>query len=183
MASKNTLQLIRQAQHPMVVDIWAAWCAPCRMIEPALASLAQEYEGRVEFVRLNADEDPQAVRSLRVMGIPTLIAVSGGQEVSRHTGAAPRASLAGLFEAALFGKAPVRTGPNRLDRALRIVAGLAFLPLSLRGRWSWLFAPVAAIVLFSAVSDRCPVWQAITARLAEAVRRDSAQAPPGEGRP
>jgi thioredoxin 1 len=141
------------------------------LIEPALRELEQEYQGRVDLVRLNADEDPESARDLGVIGIPTLIAVSaGGEEIARHTGAAPKPALARLFEAALSGQAPERAGRNLVDRLLLVVAGLALLSLSLRGGWSWLLAPFGVAVLFSAVADRCPLWRAVAPRLVQALQ-------------
>ena len=79
------LNQLQQARRPVVVDIWGPWCAPCRLIEPALRELEQEYQGRVDLVRLNADEDPESARDRGVIGIPTLIAVSaGGEEIARR---------------------------------------------------------------------------------------------------
>ncbi len=83
---------------PVLVDLWAAWCAPCRMIAPALEEIASELMGKVRIAKLNVDENPQAHAALRVSGIPTLVMFKGGQEVDRVVGALPAAQLRAWIE-------------------------------------------------------------------------------------
>ena len=78
---------------PVLVDLWAAWCAPCRMIAPALEEIAGEMMGKVRIAKLNVDENPQSHAGLRVSGIPTLVMFKGGKEVDRVVGALPAAQL------------------------------------------------------------------------------------------
>ena len=78
---------------PVLVDLWAAWCAPCRMIAPALEEIAGEMMGKVRIAKLNVDENPQAHASMRVSGIPTLVMFKGGEEVDRMVGALPPPQL------------------------------------------------------------------------------------------
>lgn len=78
---------------PVLVDLWAAWCAPCRMIAPALEEIASELMGRIRIAKLNVDENPQTHAQLRVSGIPTLVMFRGGQEVDRVVGALPPPQL------------------------------------------------------------------------------------------
>jgi thioredoxin 2 len=78
---------------PVVVDLWAAWCAPCRMIAPALEEIASEMMGRLRIAKLNVDENPATHSSLRASGIPTLVVFKGGQEVDRTVGALPPPQL------------------------------------------------------------------------------------------
>ncbi|GAA6739350.1 thioredoxin [Thermus oshimai] len=86
------------AQNPLVlVDFWAEWCAPCRMIAPILEELAQEYEGRVVVAKLDVDENPKTAMRYRVMSIPTVILFKGGQPVEVLVGAQPKRN----FEAKL----------------------------------------------------------------------------------
>ena len=83
---------------PVLVDLWAAWCAPCRMIAPALEEIAGELMGKVRIAKLNVDENPQTHAGLRVSGIPTLVMFKGGKEVDRVVGALPPPQLRAWIE-------------------------------------------------------------------------------------
>lgn len=78
---------------PVVVDLWAGWCAPCRMIAPALEDIAVDLMGKVRIAKLNVDENPGTHARLRVTGIPTLVMFQGGKEVDRVVGALPAPRL------------------------------------------------------------------------------------------
>ncbi|MEO8499886.1 MAG: thioredoxin [Vicinamibacteria bacterium] len=78
---------------PVLVDLWAAWCAPCRMIAPALEEIAGEMMGKVRIAKLNVDENPQSHAGMQVSGIPTLVMFKGGKEVDRVVGALPAPQL------------------------------------------------------------------------------------------
>ena len=86
---------------PVLVDLWAPWCGPCRLVSPALESLARQYAGRVKLVKVNVDEAPRTSQRFDVQGIPTLLVLRGGKVVSRQTGAAPEAALRGWLDRAL----------------------------------------------------------------------------------
>jgi len=165
MDKEQFVEKLRQTLQPVVVDIWAPWCMPCRVIEPALDHLKMDYAGRVDVWKVNADEEGKLVQSLGVSGIPTLIAFHQAQEIGRLIGVQPQAVLEDLFKAALDG-APV-SGRSRAaaDRYLRLFAGTALLILGFYTGPSWLLVAAAGVVLFSAVYDRCPIWQAVTSRL------------------
>lgn len=75
---------------PVLLDVWAPWCAPCRGMEPVIKDLAATLEGKVRVAKLNADRSPEAVARLHIQGIPTLILFKGGQEVTRMVGARGR---------------------------------------------------------------------------------------------
>jgi len=74
----------------MLIDCWAAWCGPCRMIEPAIEELTRDYAGRVTVGKLNVDENPETAINFGVMSIPTLLIMKGGKEVDRIIGAVPK---------------------------------------------------------------------------------------------
>ncbi len=75
---------------PILIDFWAEWCGPCKMIAPIVAQLAQEYEGKLLVGKLDADEYPEVLESYGIMGIPTLILFKDGEEIERWTGYLPK---------------------------------------------------------------------------------------------
>ncbi len=78
-------------KYPLVViDCWAAWCGPCRMVSPIVDELAEEYASEVVFGKLNVDENPETAKRFNIMGIPTILFMKDGQEVDRLVGAAPK---------------------------------------------------------------------------------------------
>jgi thioredoxin 1 len=86
-------QVLKSAQ-PVVVDFWAEWCGPCRMIAPALEEIAAgALAGKVKIVKLNVDENPTTATKYNVMSIPTLMLFKNGELASRQVGAAPKAKL------------------------------------------------------------------------------------------
>ncbi len=84
---------VLSAPLPVMVDFWAEWCGPCRMIAPALEKLAREYAGRVRIAKLNVDENPRTQAQYQVQGIPTLLLVKNGKVVDRIVGALPEGQL------------------------------------------------------------------------------------------
>ena len=86
---------------PALVDFWAPWCGPCRMIAPIVEDLAKTYDGRAVIAKMNTDENVQMAGQLGIMGIPTLILFKDGQEVDRVVGYAPRHVLEEKLAAAL----------------------------------------------------------------------------------
>jgi thioredoxin 1 len=77
----------------VVVDCWAAWCAPCRAIAPVVEQLAKDYSGKVVFGKLNVDENPETTQRFGIMAIPTLLVMKKGEEVDRIIGALPKNQL------------------------------------------------------------------------------------------
>jgi thioredoxin 2 len=86
---------------PVLVDLWAPWCGPCRAVSPIVERLATEYAGRIKVVKVNVDEAPAISQRYGVMGIPTLLLLSGGREVARQVGAPPEPALRQWLEAGL----------------------------------------------------------------------------------
>jgi len=90
---------------PVLVDVWAPWCGPCRMVSPVLDRLAHELAGRVKLVKVNADAAPGVASRFSVQGIPTLLLMRRGQVVARQTGALPEPALRNWLEHELAGSA------------------------------------------------------------------------------
>jgi len=86
-------QDVLKASEPVVVDFWAEWCGPCRMIAPALEEISKSLNGKVKIVKLNVDENPGTAAKFGIMSIPTLMLFKDGQLASRQIGAAPKAKL------------------------------------------------------------------------------------------
>ena len=93
-------QVLKSAE-PVVVDFWAEWCGPCRMIAPALEEIAGKLGDKVKIVKLNVDENPQTAAKYNIMSIPTLMLFKDGELASRQVGAAPKAKLEQWITAAV----------------------------------------------------------------------------------
>lgn len=164
-------QKLRTHTLPVVVDVWAPWCAPCRFIEPSLRRLAEEYDGRVDLWKINADENRELVQALKIYGIPTTLVFQGEREIMRTTGAQPQSSLAKMFEAALSGEPVQKAGISLSDRVIRVALGLGLVLVTLFTHQSILWYALGGIILFTAVYDRCPIWQALSPHLSRLIKR------------
>ena len=89
------------ADKPVLVDFWAEWCGPCRMIAPALEELSKELGDRVTIVKLNIDENPEAPTKYGVRGIPTMILFKNGEPAATKVGAEPKSRIQGWLEGVL----------------------------------------------------------------------------------
>ena len=89
------------AKMPVIVDLWAPWCGPCRMVSPALEQLARDLAGRVKLVKVNVDDSPRLSQRFAAQAIPTLLVLRGGRVAARQTGAAPLAALRAWVDKAL----------------------------------------------------------------------------------
>jgi thioredoxin 2 len=87
---------------PVLVDLWAPWCGPCRMVSPALEQLARSFAGRVKLVKVNVDEAPTLSQRFDARSIPTLLLLRDGNVVARQIGAAPESALRTWLESALL---------------------------------------------------------------------------------
>jgi len=86
-------KVVMQSTVPVIVDFWAPWCNPCKMIAPTLEKLAKEQDGKLLVAKVNTDENPEWMNKFGVQGIPTLLFVSGGKVVHRQVGALPERML------------------------------------------------------------------------------------------
>ena len=94
-------EVVEAAALPTLVDLWAPWCGPCRMVSPVLENLAREFAGRVRLVKVNVDESPRLAQRFGVQGIPTLLVMRGAEVVARQTGAAGEPALRTWLQDAL----------------------------------------------------------------------------------
>ena len=90
-----------EATTPVVVDFWAVWCGPCRMVSPIVDELATEYDGKVGFAKLNVDENPEVSMKYGIRSIPTLLVFKDGKPVDQIVGALPKKEMQKRVEAAI----------------------------------------------------------------------------------
>lgn len=97
-SESNFEQEVTKSSLPVLVDLWAAWCGPCRMIAPIVEELAGTYHGKMKMGKLNVDDHPQIAAQFRIMNIPTLLFFKAGKEVDRIVGVVPKEELTRRIE-------------------------------------------------------------------------------------
>jgi len=93
--------IVDAASLPVLLDLWAPWCGPCRMVSPALERLAHDFAGRIKLVKVNVDQAPRVAQRFGVQGIPTLLLIDHGRIVAEQVGAAPEPALRTWLDQAL----------------------------------------------------------------------------------
>jgi thioredoxin 1 len=95
---ENFKDQVLDSEVPVLVDFWAPWCGPCRMVAPVVDEIAEQYDGQVKVVKVNTDENPNTATQYGIRSIPTLILFKGGQRVDTVVGAVPKTTLANTIE-------------------------------------------------------------------------------------
>lgn len=156
---------IKNNPRPIIVDLWAPWCAPCRAMEPAFKQTSQKYSGRVDVLKINADESPEVLKELGVMSIPTVIGFANGAEILRRSGMQTQGMLDFFFEATFNQKKPAVMPPAPAARVVRTILGVSLLIAGwFMGQSIWLMV-LGGVVIFSGYYDRCPIFKAIAPRV------------------
>lgn len=157
---------INRSRLPVVVEFWAKWCGPCKMMAPSLETVQKEYSGKVELIKVDADTDPELLRSLKVYSIPTMLVYNHGNLVTRKSGIASVSQLRELFDIAIEGQRK-KAGMNTAARTLILFAGTGLITAGFMTGNSIPLFILGGIVIFSAVYDRCPIWKFISTRVAD----------------
>lgn len=101
LTDSNFDEIVNNTDKPIVIDLWAEWCGPCRMITPIMEDMDKEYEDKAIITKLNVDENPETTGKFGVRNIPTVLFLKDGQVVDKQVGAVPKQVLTGKLEALL----------------------------------------------------------------------------------
>jgi len=152
--------MLENTSQPVIVDVWAAWCKPCKVVKPILEKLSAEYQDRITFLELDADASPEVLEQYRIMGIPTVLAFRDEELFARVTGAQSEQNYRALFESALSGSQFKKTVAP-IQRTLRLLTGTLLVIVAISTS-TWYVGVLGGVIAFLGVYDRCPIWAAIT---------------------
>jgi len=146
---------VKSSPLPVVVDFWAPWCAPCKMMKPAIASVMQEFEGQFLLIEVNTDEDQELTQRFNIKSIPTLIGYNQGKEVARRVGGMSARDLRAFFLAVQKGEA--YTGIDSQSRTFRLVATAILFFLAFNKGFNGIVLVMAIGMLVFATYDKLPL--------------------------
>ncbi len=96
--TKNNFETeVLKSDKPVLIDFWADWCGPCRMLAPAVSEIADEFDGKVKVCKVNVDEERELASAFRVSGIPMLVVMKDGQVTNMAVGVRPKSQIVGMF--------------------------------------------------------------------------------------
>lgn len=172
---------IQTADQPLLVYFWAPWCVPCRGMSPMVQETAAQYSGKVELIKINADDSPELIRSLHIMAIPTLVGFANGKTLFRRIGAQDVKALNEIFSAVATEQPPAFK-QKPIDRILRAGAGLTLILIgvSLPTGPNVLLLLAGGTIGFSAIYDRCPIYRAVSLRVKSLIRRIQGESTSGQ---
>lgn len=101
LTDSNYKEIINNTEQPIVVDLWAEWCGPCKMIDPIIKEMDQEYDGKAVMAKLNVDENPEVTGMFGIRNIPTVLFLKNGEVEDKQVGAVPKQVFTGKLEALL----------------------------------------------------------------------------------
>ena len=156
---------IKYNPRPMIVDLWAPWCSPCKAMAPGFKEVSKKYLGQVDVLKINVDESPEVMKELGVMSIPTVIGFAKGVEILRRSGMQTQGMLDFFFETTLSEKKPAIMPPAPAARVFRTLLGLTVAALGWFVGHSILIVIAGGIIVFSGYYDRCPIFRAIAPRI------------------
>lgn len=99
--TSENFQTVLTNKEPVLIDFWATWCGPCRMVGPVIESLADEYEGKTSICKINVDENPELAAQYKIMSIPTVMVIKDGQIIEKAVGVRTREEYQSMIEKAL----------------------------------------------------------------------------------
>jgi thioredoxin len=166
---------VNKFDKPIVVEFWAKWCGPCKVMTPSLEQMKGEFIGKVDLIRIDADSESKLMQELKIFSIPTFLIYNRGSLIARKTGAMGVNQLRNLFIMAETGQRN-SAKITSTDRIIRLAAGIVFIAASFLTGFTIPFLFLGGIVLFSAVYDRCPIWKFVTSRIRSLFQQTSAKA-------
>ncbi len=165
---------VQSNKRPLVIDLWAPWCGPCKAMNPLLEQAKSNYSGKVDVLKINSDESQALLSKLNVVGIPTLLAYVDGKQVYRKTGLHTASALNDLFKQLSEGKQELQVSTlSPASRIFRALIGVGLIVAGYYSSLSWLFYAAGAVIVFSSFYDRCPIYKAVKSKLDSLFKKEA----------